>query len=235
MKRKKKNNIAIILPAFNEAKVLRKTLTSLTNELKKDKNHHFTLIVIDDGSTDKTKSIASNIADVVLHHRINRGLGAALATGLEYVRRSKSFDYAITFDSDGQHNPKDIKKAILALNKGYDVVIGSRFLSKNHQFPKFRKLILQVSNLITFLFFHVWTTDSQSGFRGFNQKAINTIKIRTNKMEVSSEFFAEIKKNHLKFTEIPIKVKYTKYSLSKGQSNSNSFLVLIKLLYKLAK
>ena len=235
MKKKHKNNIAIILPAFNEAKVIKKTLNKLKAELKKDKTNNFTLIVIDDGSTDKTKSIANKLAHVVLHHRINRGLGAALATGLEYVRRNKGFNYAITFDSDGQHNPKDIKKAILALKKGSDVVIGSRFLTSNHQFPKFRKLILQASNLITYLFFHVWTTDSQSGFRGFNQKAINTIRIRTNKMEVSSEFFAEIKKNHLKFTEIPIKVKYTKYSLSKGQSNSNSFLVLIKLIYKLAK
>jgi len=231
----KKNKIAIILPAFNEGRVIKNTLKDLKEELSKDKTNSYKLIVINDGSTDLTKKLSIKNSDIVLTHRINRGLGAALATGLEYVKRSRSFNYAITFDSDGQHNPKDIKKAVLALKNGYDVVIGSRFLSKDQEFPKLRKIILQISNIITYIFFQVWTTDSQSGFRGFNKKAIETIKIRTNKMEVSSEFFAEIKKNHLKLKEIPIKVKYTKYSLSKGQSNLNGVKVLIKLLYQLAK
>ena len=79
----------------------------------------------------------------------------------------------------------------------------------------------------------MWVSDSQSGFRGFNKKALQKINLVTNSMEVSSELYGEIKKNKLKFTEVPISVKYTEYSLSKGQTNLNSLNILIKLVYKL--
>ncbi len=224
--------IAVIFPAFNEANVIQKTLQAVKAELDIHENKEYTLIVIDDGSEDDTQVVAKKVADVVLHHRHNRGLGAALATGIEYIRRKKYFDYCVTFDSDGQHNPKDILRAVEALEKGNDIVIGSRFLHNKQNFPALRKTILQFSNIITYVFFGVKTTDSQSGFRALNANAIEKLELRTNRMEVSSEFFAEIKRNQLKCAEIPIVIKYTAYSLKKGQSNLESFKVLVKLFYR---
>lgn len=226
-----KTPVAIIIPAYNEAKVLKNTLKDVKATLAASSIAP-TLIVINDGSTDQTQSIAEKYADVVLTHRVNRGLGAALSTGIEYVKRSDKFQHLVTFDSDGQHNSNDIIKAVKSLTGGFDVVIGSRFLHAKQQFPKMRKVVLKLSNFITYLFFQVWTTDSQSGFRALDAKAFHAITLHANRMEVSSEFFAEIKKHHLKFTEIPITVKYTDYSLAKGQSNLNSMRVLVKLLYK---
>ena len=89
--------------------------------------------------------------------------------------------------------------------------------------------------LITFLFFGVWTTDSQSGFRALSRRAIDSIVIRSNRMEVSSEFFGEVKRLGLRLVEIPIHIRYTTYSLKKGQKNSSGLSVLLKLLYILGR
>jgi len=99
--------------------------------------------------------------------------------------------------------------------------------------PLDRLIISHLSNLLTFLFYGVWSTDSQSGLRAFNKKAIKCITIKTDRMEVSSELLKEIKKNKLRFKEIPIKPIYTEYSRQSGQSNLNSLNVAVKMLLRL--
>ena len=188
-------------------------------------------MVVDDGSSDATSEIAQRHCDYLVRHQTNRGLGAALMTGIEFAKRN-GYDTCITFDSDGQHDPKDIATAISALKNGNDVVIGSRFLGSHANMPKGRRLVLALGNFVTFLFFGVWTTDSQSGFRALSKLAIQGLNLKSNRMEVSSEFFAEIHRLNLKYSEIPIHINYTSYSLSKGQKNTASMGVLIKLLYK---
>lgn len=223
--------ILIIVPAFNETDVIESTLKDLRLSLKKARIEA-AILVVDDGSGDGTGKVALKYSDFVLTHRHNCGLGAALATGIEYAKR-KNYDYCVTFDSDGQHDSHDISTAINKLTDGYDVVIGSRFVGSHSGMPKLRRIILFFSNLITFMFFGVWTTDSQSGFRGLSRRSIQSINIKSNRMEVSSEFFGEIHRLKLKFCEIPIHVRYTPYSLKKGQKNTASASVLLKLLYML--
>jgi hypothetical protein len=95
--------------------------------------------------------------------------------------------------------------------------------------PWYRQVANVLGNLVTFVLFGAWVTDSQSGFRAFNRHALQQIQIKTNRMEVSSELIAEAKRHKLKLVEVPIKAIYTDYSLSKGQS----FFVGIKTLVKL--
>lgn len=223
------NKTTIIIPAYNESKVIEDTLFDI-KQFCRNNNISIDLIVIDDGSTDSTGFLARKYADYLITHRRNCGLGASLATGIEFAKRS-GYDSLVTFDSDGQHDPRDIKKALAKLQEGYDVIIGSRFVGTYTDMPKGRKTLLFLSNIITFLFFGVWTTDSQSGFRALSSRAINSLQINANRMEVSSEFFGEIKRLGLKFAEIPIHIRYTKYSLNKGQKNAHGMGVLVKLLY----
>lgn len=227
-----KEKIAIIIPAYNEAPIIKQTLQDIRAYCKRAKLKGIDLVVIDDGSSDGSGKIALPYADYLLTHRRNCGLGAALATGIEFAKRH-GYDYCITFDSDGQHDPKDLKSALKKLRAGNDVVIGSRFIGSHSNMPKGRRKILWASNIITWLFFGIRTSDSQSGFRGLSQKAIKSIRIKSNRMEVSSEFFGEIKRIGLKFTEIPIHIRYTDYSLAKGQQNRDSANILVKLLYML--
>lgn len=227
------NKLAIIIPAYNEAGAVVETIIAVQHEVAKLRTMT-KIIVVDDGSVDGTGDLASSHADLVIVHGHNCGLGAALTTGIEYAKRH-GFTYAITYDADGQHTPTDIGKCYRALTEGSDVVIGSRFVGSHEQMPPLRRYILWASNLVTYLFFGIWTTDSQSGFRGLGPRAIQNLSLRSNRMEVSSEFFAEIKRLNLKYTEIPIHIRYTKYSLSKGQGNTAGFGVLLKLLYLLGR
>lgn len=227
------NKLAIIIPAYNEASVLEATISSIRKVVAR-LPVPLKIVVVDDGSRDDTKNVASIHADIVLSHRHNCGLGAALGTGIEYAKRN-GFTSLITFDADGQHDPVDIVKAYNALEKGNDVVIGSRFLGSHEKMPPFRRYILWLSNVVTYIFFGIWTTDSQSGFRALGNRAISTLSLVSNRMEVSSEFFAEIKRLRLVYTEIPIHIRYTPYSLSKGQGNTAGFGVLLKLLYILGR
>jgi glycosyltransferase involved in cell wall biosynthesis len=223
----------IIVPAYNEAPVIQTILRELRRELQRQ---HLVadIVVVDDGSSDGTGAVALPATDYVLTHRKNCGLGAALATGIEFARR-QGYDACVTFDSDGQHDARDIPKALHQLSAGCDVVIGSRFIGTHSGMPGGRRVVLFFSNLITFLFFGVWTSDSQSGFRGLGKRAINSLNLQSNRMEVSSEFFGEIHRLHLKFCEIPIHIRYTPYSLKKGQKNTQSAGVLVKLLYMLSR
>lgn len=95
--------------------------------------------------------------------------------------------------------------------------------------PLHRKVANTIGNLVTFLLFGAWVTDSQSGFRAFTRFALSKIEIKTNRMEVSSELIAEARRHELNLVEVPIKAIYTDYSLSKGQN----FFVGIKTVLKL--
>lgn len=226
-------NLLVIVPAFNEAKIIFSVLKNLAIQLKTLKPVASQIIVVDDGSTDQTWEQAKKAKAKVIRHPINRGLGGALGTGLIYAKKHH-FDYVVTFDADGQHDARQIRSLIAPLIKGKaDVVIGSRTLTGWQQLPLDRRLIIFLSNLLTNLLFATQTTDSQSGFRAFNQKALQAIKIRTQRMEVSSELFAEIKTRQLRYQEIPISVIYSPYSRQKGQSNLNAFAILFRLLLRL--
>lgn len=223
----------VIVPAFNEAPIIYQTLVGLKKTVQS--TGKFDIIVIDDGSTDETRSEAKKAGITVVRHRLNRGLGGALSTGIEFAKRHE-YDLAVTFDADGQHNPADVLKAIKPIEEGRaDVVIGSRTTSQKGRMPWDRVLLNWGSNLLTWVLFGVWTTDSQSGFRAFSKHALQVIELKTERMEVSSEFFAEIKKHHLKVMEIPITVIYTDYSRKKGQDNLNALNVFAKLLLRLAR
>lgn len=196
----------IIVPAYNEEQSVAEVL--------RDLHHHGykNVVVIDDGSADKTGILAKQAGAVVLHHRINRGLGAALGTGFAYAN-SIGANAAVTFDSDGQHRARDIKSLLKNItNDSADVVIGSRLLWKRNQIPKGRLILNYLSNLATYCLYGVWATDTLSGLRAFNKKALESITIKTQRMEVSNEFFKEIRRNKLRYLEIPVEPIYTDYS-----------------------
>lgn len=218
-------NTLVIIPALNEEKMI----GTVINDLKDNGYHN--ILVIDDGSSDGTTEQAVKAGANVSRHLINRGLGAGLGTGFEYAKKTKP-DILITFDADGQHKAKDLANLISPIVKGQaDVVIGTRFKDFD-KIPPNRKIANYLSNLVTFIFYGVWTTDSQSGLRAFNSKAIDRIRLITDRMEVSSEFFREIRTKKLIFKEIPIAAVYTEYSL-KGSKQGNIALASIKIGLKM--
>jgi len=227
-----RKKIIIVLPAYNEEKVIGKVINKLKRTIGNLPKQQYEIVVVDDCSFDNTLEVIKGKGVTVLRHIINRGLGGALKTGFNYAR-SQNADILVSMDSDGQHEPSDIKKLIVPiLESKADIIIGKRNI---REMPFDRKIITFFSSLFTLLFFGIWCSDTQSGFRTFSKKAINNIEIKTQRMEVSSEFFSEIAKHKLKFMEVPIKVIYTEYSRLKGQPNLNSIKILLRLLLRLAR
>jgi len=215
--------LAVVIPAYNEERTIIEVIRGL-------KQHGFvTLIVVDDGSSDRTGELAGQQGVILLTHILNRGLGGALGTGINAALRLGA-EAIVTFDADGQHDPDDIARLLEPIAKGEaDVVIGSRMLDSTGM-PYPRRLANWTANVVTYLLFRGWTTDSQSGLRAFSSEAAARMQIMTSGMEVSSEIIAETVRNRLKWKEVPVKAIYTEYSLSKGQSFTVGLGTLMKLI-----
>jgi UDP-N-acetylglucosamine---dolichyl-phosphate N-acetylglucosaminyltransferase len=220
--------VAIVIPAYNEEQTILEVIRSL-------KQHGFTtLIVVDDGSSDRTGELACQEGVILLRHVLNRGLGGALGTGITAALRLGA-EAVVTFDADGQHDPDDIARLLEPIAKGEaDVVIGSRMLEPTGM-PYPRRLANWTANIVTYLLFRGWTTDSQSGLRAFSSQAAARIQIMTSGMEVSSEIIGETVKKRLKRTEVPVQAIYTDYSLSKGQNFTVGLQTLRKLVLAKAR
>ncbi|MEK6916316.1 MAG: glycosyltransferase family 2 protein [Nanoarchaeota archaeon] len=215
----------IVIAAYNEER----KIGSVLKDLKKK---YDTIVVVDDGSKDKTAEIAEKKGVIVLRHPLNRGQGAALKTGIDYALQNNA-EIIVTYDADGQFLVEDIKKVVAPVEKKQaDIVLGSRFLGKTINMPFSKKIVLKLGVMVGFLLYHIKITDSQSGFRALSRKAAEKIKLTADRMEHASEFFWEIMKNKLKYKEVPITVIYDDYSIGKGQKWSNSIELGIKMLLR---
>lgn len=219
------NNIFIVIPVYNEELVIAEVLS----EIKNSGFHN--IIVVDDGSTDKTLEKAKEIEGVkVLRHKINRGKGAATKTGIEAAKLLGA-GIIVTMDGDGQHDPEDIQKLIQPiLQKRCEVVLGTR-LKNPEGMPYYKRLHNHIANAVVWYFFGLWVTDSQSGFRAYSQKAAELINTKADRYDYDSEVIREIHNYKLTYEEIPIKVKYTEYSMGKIQKQG--FLNGLKTIYKM--
>ncbi len=208
----RKSEIHIFIPAFNEASTIGHVIRSL------QQLDYQNIKVIDDGSTDQTDHKAMAAGATVIRHFINRGAGAATQTAIEYARTSNC-SYLLLMDADGQHLAKDLKKLVEQMEKGNsDIVIGSRFLHPAVAMPGSRKWLNYLGNQLTNLMCQQKYTDSQSGFRMLNRRAIGSLNLTLDEFGFCSEMLFLAEKANLKIAEVPIEAVYTPYSLQKGQN-----------------
>jgi glycosyltransferase involved in cell wall biosynthesis len=215
----------IVMPAFNEAPAIEETIREIAS------CGYTRLIVVDDGSDDDTFERARTTEGVIaVRHVLNRGKGAAVKTGIEAAKMLGA-DAVVTIDADGQHNPAGIAGMLDLIEQGYDVVLGSRL--KNPKGMPLHKIAANLAgNCVTFILYGLWVTDSQSGLRAYSRRAMDLIDTRTDRYEYDSEVIREIRRNRLKFVEVPIEVRYTAYSASKRDKMNlkNGLKALIKLM-----
>jgi len=218
------NRIWIVIPVFNEANVILKVI----QEIKKAGYQN--IIVVDDGSSDDSFHKLKKTNVVLLRHKINRGKGAAVKTGIEAIKILGA-DIAITVDGDGQHNPNDIKNMLEKINQNYDVVLGTR-LTNPQGMPWYKIIANYIGNFFTWIIYGLWVTDSQSGFRAYSKNALKKIDTQTDRYEYDSEIIKEIYRNKLKYTEIPIEVRYTDHSMNKKQKQGfiNGIKTILKMI-----
>jgi glycosyltransferase involved in cell wall biosynthesis len=198
--------IVAAIPAFNEEKNIAKVILLAKRYVDK-------VIVCDDGSTDMTAAISESLGARVARHERNLGYGAALSTLFGEARRENA-DIAVTLDADGQHDPSDIAKLVAPLSSNEaDIVIGSRFLRPGSaSMPKYRRVGLAAVNRVSNTMGYAGLTDSQSGYRAYNRKALEAIVPSEMGMGASTEILVRANEAGLRIAEIPIEVTYDKES-----------------------
>lgn len=198
MKLKNLNKVWVIIPASNEEK-------HIEGVIKNTKKFANNILVVDDGSKDKTSIIAEKSGAFVLKHIVNLGKGAALKTGCEYAIK-KGAEKIVVLDADGQHDPKEIPKFVKALDNT-NIVFGYRRLNKKMPF------VLRYGNWFIFfmtkLLFGLKIVDTQCGYRAFKAKVYNKIKWNAVDYSMESEMVANVGKANLKYHQIPIETIYS--------------------------
>jgi len=195
--------IVIGIPAYNEEK----NIASIILKLKKIANK---IIVCDDGSNDLTGKIAEELGVIVIKHEKNLGYGAGIRS-IFLKAKEMNADVLVTFDADGQHRIEDIQTAIEPIkNHSADIVIGSRFLNNENakEIPEYRKIGIKVITKLTNTSLNEKLTDSQSGFRAYNQNVLKEISPSEQGMGVSTEILIKANSKKFKIVEVPIKVLY---------------------------
>lgn len=189
------------LPAYNEEK-------NIAALIVKIKNLGFKVLVCDDASTDSTADIAKSLGAIVVKHNKNLGYGGSIQSLFSKAREVNA-DILVTFDADGQHRPEDIGKLVQPiLDQEADLVIGSRFLEKTSDIPKYREIGIKALTKLANTSSNLKLTDSQSGLRAYSKKAIQSIFPSEDSMGVSTEILIKGSQAGLKIVEVSVIVLY---------------------------
>ena len=218
------NTIFVVVPAYNEATVIRQTIERLLL-------HKYSVVVVDDASPDNTRKQLLGLPVYYIRHLANLGQGAALRTGIEFSLK-KNAAYIVTFDADGQHDVADIEKMLGFLIKNkLDVVFGSRFVAgASTNAPVLRKLVLRTARFINYLASGILLTDANNGLRLMTRTAALKMKITENRSSHNAQVQNFVHQHRLKYAECPVNISYSDYSRKKGVQNISSIRILYDLI-----
>jgi len=201
-----------LIPAFNEEE-------SIINIVQETRKHVDRVIVVDDSSRDNTQELARRSGAIVLQHSKNRGVGAAMITGIEYIKKLKP-DIVVTLDADGQHKPEDIPRITHPIKVGRaDCVLGSRFLQgRLRNISLTKHLGNRFFTFITSILAGLKLTDTQTGLRALNRKALLALDLRS-EFTYTQEMILILCHKGYRVVEVPIRVRPRKQGNSRVASN----------------
>jgi len=211
--------IIIGIPAFNEEKNIGEIIANL-------KKKYDYVLVCDDGSSDTTSKIASDMGAHVVKHSKNQGYGSAIKTIFNEAKKINC-DILVTFDADGQHQISEIDDILKPIIQNTaDIVIGSRFLGETKHLPKYRKFGIKTITGLTNVMTGSNISDSQSGFRAYSQKILEEISLTESGMGISTEILIKATKRKMRITEIPITISYKNNTHSKEPISHGTSVII---------
>jgi polyprenyl-phospho-N-acetylgalactosaminyl synthase len=216
-------DVTVVVPAFNEEARVAAVVSGLRAEFGR-------VVVVDDGSSDRTAEVARAAGAHVVRHPGNLGQGAALQTGFAYALTDPAMHYVITFDSDGQHRVVDaLAMLATAREADVDVVLGSRFLTPGAEVPAARRAVLRAGVAFTRATTRLRVTDTHNGLRVLNRHAVEQIDLTLCDMAHASQLLGLIARRGLSWTEAPVVIDYADETRRRGQSNVNALNIVFDL------
>lgn len=205
----KKKSLCIVIPMFDEEASASSCINKVIKEIFKLRNLT-TLIVVDDGSTDKTADILKKKKKqyknrlVILTHKKNKGYGAAIQTGITYAFKER-YEFYLSMDSDLTNPPQYIHDFVTSMSDEIDCVKASRYIKggKVVNVPYFRQLISIIGNYVASIFFNLGIRDYTNGFKMVRLELLKGIKFKENSFSIILEEMYYLKKRHARFAEIP--------------------------------
>ncbi len=194
-------SVCIVIPAFNEARSIEKVVTaSLRSGMD--------VLVVDDGSADRTAELASAAGAIVERHARNQGKGVAIRTAATWVL-GHGYDAAVFLDADGQHLPEELPRFRECFEQtGADLIVGTR-MADNASMPLVRKVANRTSSLMVSLVAGTRVTDSQSGYRLFSRRMLERLASGGGAgFDFESEMIIDAVRDGLKYCEVPISCIY---------------------------
>jgi len=206
--------LVVLIPAYNEESNIEKAVLSIPRKVRGVDT--VKVLVVDDGSTDKTAELALNGgADKIVSHKTNLGVGAAFMTGIKNTILMGA-DIVVTIDADSQFDSNQIPELIVPiLNNQFDVVVGSRFINgAPENIPRIKFFGNKVFTKIVSWLVGQKFTDTQTGFRAYSKETLPNISI-TNDFTYTQEVLIDLKFKGLQIGEIPVSVSYDEKRKSK--------------------
>ncbi len=216
---------AVVIPAYNEEQVLGEVIRSLKAMVPTPPEF---ILVVNDGSSDRTKEIAQANGAVVVSHLVNCGYGAAIKTGFDWcLQNANDVDFIVTLDADGQHLAEDVSAV---LKSDADYVIGRRVFADGS--PFFKSLANRLADVLVFMLGGVFVHDTFSGLRKIRYSKLQLFKLQLQDYSACAELVLQAVRGKLQIAYAEIPARYSAYSMGKVKRlrYSNVFAMVKKLM-----
>src|SRR5919112_1852349 len=192
--------VLIVVPAYDEEGGVREVLRRIPDEVL---GHEVKMVVVDDGSKDRTADIAGEEGVPVVTHVVNRGQGDALRTGFAIARAERS-EVVVNLDADGQYKPEELERLVRPIIEGKaDFVLGSRFMGFYEESGSVRHLGVVFFSRMISLLTGVKVSDCTNGYRAIKVSELHKLNLRENRFN-ANEIILEALKHKLRFEQVPV-------------------------------
>lgn len=197
-------NVVVSIPAYNEEATIAAVVRKIKEVLGKHRNYSYRILVVDDGSTDRTAEIARAEGAVVYSHPKNYGLAEAFRTEIQqFLKLKPEADVIVHIDADGQYKAEEIPLLLKKIEEGYDFVLGSRFKGHIESMPFIKRLGNRAFSKVVSQITRTKISDAQSGFRAFTREVAEAIPIISSHT-YTQEQAIKVVKGKFRIAEVPV-------------------------------